>query len=403
LAARVRKEAIGVHSYWQETAPRLGFPPLEGDRRVDVAVVGGGLAGVSAALAAREAGASVALLEAGQIAAGASGRNGGFLLRGAAVDYAELAEKKGRHVARAMMALSLENRRLILELAAEEAVDVELRLCGSLTLAADAEELELLRRSAELLREDGHRSEEVDLAGLPEGLRTRYIGGYFTPDDGELHPAKWLRAMAARLARRGGEVYEGTPVAALEGTTAVTARGRVVAERVVLALNAYVGRLLPELEHLARPVRGQVLVTAPGPRRWYVPMYARWGYEYYRQLADGRFLVGGWRDVALAEEQGWDLVLNERVHRALDAFLAETVPGARVERRWAGIMGFSPDMLPSVGEVRPGVVVVGGFSGHGVALAPRLGRMAAELALGLGGAPAFLDPGRHTLATTPTA
>lgn len=267
---------------------------------------------------------------------------------------------------------------------------------GASCSARTTEEEEALRRSADLLRPLGLELQQADPRGLPRALSGRYQSGFFVPDDGELHPVKWLRGVAAWLMRRGVRIYEHTDVLRIDGHTAVTARGRARCESLVLAVNAHTGGLLPKAARLASPVRAQVLITDPQPRMLYTPVYARHGYEYYRQTRDGRLLVGGWRDLAPDDEVGEDLTLHPRIQAALDAFVRELFPAARVERRWAGIMGFSNDHLPVVRRVADEVAMVLGFSGHGVALAFRLGGLAVQAAQG-DPIPGFLSGERRTL------
>jgi glycine/D-amino acid oxidase-like deaminating enzyme len=159
---------------------------------------------------------------------------------------------------------------------------------------------------------------------------------------------------------------------------AVTSAGTVRAGTVVVCTNAYSSHLLRDLRVV--PVRGQMLATAPVAVRLFPrPVYAHRGFRYWRQLRDGRVLVGGWRDTATDVEVGEDARPTDAIQRHLDAFLHEHHIEAPVTHRWAGIMGFSHDHLPYVGRRRDGVYVHAGFTGHGNAFAVAGGEIVASL------------------------
>ncbi|MEM8599964.1 MAG: FAD-binding oxidoreductase, partial [Bacteroidota bacterium] len=182
-----------------------------------------------------------------------------------------------------------------------------------------------------------------------------------------------------------------TPVEALEaegGSTLVhTTRGTMRAERVVLALNAYAPLLVPDLAPFVRPVRAQMLATAPVAPLLTRPVYSHEGYYYVRQHTDGRLLVGGARHRHRDEEVGYEDATTPALQADLEAYLAEHVPTAspvQVERRWSGTMGFSPDGLPLVGALpgHPESRWLGGFTGHGMGFAVRLARLAVREMVG---------------------
>jgi glycine/D-amino acid oxidase-like deaminating enzyme len=153
----------------------------------------------------------------------------------------------------------------------------------------------------------------------------------------------------------------------------------VRAEAIVLCTNAYTAHLAPSR---VRPVRGQMLATAPTARVFARPAYANRGYRYWRQTGDGRVLVGGWRDTAIDAEVGEDERTTDEIQAHLDAFLREHGITAAVTHRWAGTMGFSDDALPYVGRIAPRLFVCGGFTGHGMAFGPASAELVATLVRG---------------------
>ncbi len=273
-------------SYWLEEAhDPLPRTRLDGDP--DVAVVGGGITGCSCALALAEAGLRVRLYEAREIAGGASGRNGGFALRGGAASYPVMVDSIGRERAAALWRWT---ERELQELA-QEAGDA-FRPTGSLRIAADDEERVEFEEEYEALQADGFAVEWRD--ELSEPLRDRYPAAIFHPEDGVLQPARVVRRVAARAAAAGVEIHEHTRIASVEETGA---------ETVVIATDGYPSGLMGELEGLIVPTRGQVIATEPIPERFFeVPHYGRHGYDYWHQTEEGRIVAGGFRDVSLQEE-----------------------------------------------------------------------------------------------------
>lgn len=368
-------------------AARLGAPSAL-PATADVVVVGGGITGTALLGELLDRGADAILLERGHIACGASGRNAGFLLAGVAENYARAAARYGREVAAEVWGFTTVNHELIAALAAPMAAGHARP--GSLTVATGREEAASLEEAATMLAEDGFPA-ELRAEGLPPGG----LLGLFNPRDGEIDPAAVVRGLALR---HGGRVHEETEVTAVEdGDRGVTVRlstGSIEAASAVLATNAWTTELLPGVP--IRPVRAQMLATAPAVRRLPVPTYAHWGHRYWRQREDGVVLVGGFRDRAVDEEVGVDALPTERIQRHLDAQLRELGILAPVTHRWAGIMGFSEDGLPLAGRP-PGarhLLVCGGYTGHGLGFAVHAARALAAHLLDSEALPRWLAAGR---------
>jgi glycine/D-amino acid oxidase-like deaminating enzyme len=312
----------------------------------------------------------VRLYEARVIAGGASGRNGGFALRGGAAPYPVTADAIGRERAASLWRWTEEELAQLAELAGDA-----FRPEGSLRLAADDEERDELEAEYEALRADGFA---VEWRGeLPPPLAGRYPAAIFHPTDGVLQPARLVRRLAARAAERGVEIVEHAHVSSPEETGA---------EAVVVATDGYPSGLLGELEGLIVPTRGQVIATEPVAERFFeIPHYGRHGFDYWHQTPDGRVVAGGFRDVSLQDEFTADEVTTPVVQEALESFV-EALFGRRlrVDYRWAGIFGMVFDFLPVVGRVpgRDGVWVAGGYSGHGNVLGFACGRLVARALLG---------------------
>ena len=375
-------------SFWQRTASRL--PQIE----CDVCVLGAGISGASAALwlRRREPRLRVAVAEARTVAAGASGRNAGMLLAGLSEHYDRMTEVFGRERAREIWAATLEHQRLLREFLKETGADVGLEECGSWRLAYEETEAEHLSRSAALLKEDGFAAEFYDRDPLGRGFH----GALGIPHDAGLHPLKLVNAL---LQASGADVYSGCEVSRVESEEDClivrTSGADFRAGKVFVALNAYAPLVHAHFRPLVAPHRGQILLTAPLASRVVERMvYAHHGYIYFRQLPDGRLLLGGWRHQFAEREAGYADETTEEVQGSLERFLLKYFPeteGTAVEARWAGTMGFSRDGLPLVGALPEDgrVVFAVGYTGHGFGLALEVTRRAVALMLEGEGAGVF--------------
>jgi glycine/D-amino acid oxidase-like deaminating enzyme len=276
--------------------------------------------------------------------------------------------------------MGAEQARLLWELS-ERALDAiealagaDLRRVGSLRLASDRAERVALEAEVAALCEDGFAAEWV--ASLHAPLDRLFHGALLHPRDGAVHPARWVRRLAAAAVDAGAEIVEGSRFeleSAPDGA-------------VVIAVDGLAAGVVPELDGLVVPVRGQMLATAPIAKRLFErPHYARYGLDYWQQLPDGRLVVGGRRDTSLAAEYTAVEQTTPLVQRQLEALVTEllgVVPP--VTHRWAGIWGETSDTLPIVGELptRQGVWVAGGYSGHGNVLGFACGDLVARAIAG---------------------
>ncbi len=361
--------------YWLD-APAPFYGPLPGDETVDVAIVGGGVTGLACGRALAAAGKRVRVIEARRAGTGASGRNGGFALRGTAAPYdvAPLPE-----VMRATEA-ALERVRA---LAGEH-----FRGVGSLRVANTKDELSAVRAEARALVADGFSVEWRGPDELPPAAQGWSLGGIFHAGDGALDQGAWIRRLAALVHEAGAEIAEDTRVTAVDDARVETEHGVVTADVVLVATDGYTDGLVPELDAAIESVRGQVVATEPvEPGVIPCPLYGRWGYDYVQQLPDGRIVAGGRRDLDLEGETGLEETTNDLIQGGLETLLAELLGSTPpITHRWAGIMGFTQDYLPLVGPLpgRENVWVSAGYSGHGNVLGFACGEAVAAALLGEG-------------------
>ena len=355
-----------MSSWWLSEAPIPALASVEVGRP-DVEIVGAGITGISAALTLAAAGKRVRVHDARRVAEGASGRNGGFALRGGAMPYDRAREWLGAERAAEYWRLTEQHLDRLAGLAGDA-----LRRSGSLRLAADEEERDELRVEFEALGEDGFEAEwRTDCVGR------RFPAAIFHPTDASVQPARLVRALAAQAVEAGVAIVEQHRVESLD---------ELEAEHVLVATDGYPSGLLGALEGLIIPTRGQMIATEPVSQLLFdCPHYGRHGFDYWQQTPDGRILAGGFRDVALESEFTADEVITQTIQDALDAFVTELV-GRPIEitHRWAGIFGLVLDFLPVVGRVPESerVWVAGGYSGHGNVLGFLCGDLVANAMLG---------------------
>ena len=344
----------------------------------DVVVVGAGLVGaVVAARLARE-GFDTAVLEAQSVAGGATGRSAGMVLTGLAGHYNWAISAYGRQEAQEVWALTVEGRERLIETA--ERLEVPVEHTGSLALAVEEAEVDALRESAELLREDGFDA----WFGPSDPLGRDFRAALRQPDDVTVDAAALARAL---LTAGDVTVHEGTEVYHLEperDDVRVWARGRtVLCGGVVLAINGYASLLDHYFTDKVAPTRSLVLATDPLDEVVLEqPCCADYGYEYCRQLADRRLLLGGWRRPC---SQTQEAEMGDVVRDGLLRFALRHFP--EIERRsvsrWSGVMGFTPDGLPLVGQLPglPQAYFAVGFGGRGLAWAFVVAQRLVELML----------------------
>lgn len=380
----------GTTPFWLD-APYEPRPALDGDVEVEACVIGGGVGGLSCARRLAQHGIDTVLLEAGTVAGGASGRNGGFLIAGMAPFHNDARERFGVERARAMYARTLGAQRQIYELAAELGAGESLRQVGLLRLAVSEDEAEHVRDHARALADDGFPGEVLERDELPPALRRTGHVGVLTDHDGALHPARWYRLLAGAAEAAGARICEGTlvrgPVPAPDDGPVVTDGGSVRARHVVVAADGALPALVPDYAGRVRARRLHMVATEPLPPALEHLVYARWGYEYLQQRPDGRILAGGFSDVdgdgSYTDSDSGSPEIWERVERYLRDDLGAD---GGVSHRWAGVVGYSDDSLPYVGEVpgRPGLYVSGGYSGVGNVPGFMCGRDIADTIAGSG-------------------
>jgi glycine/D-amino acid oxidase-like deaminating enzyme len=391
-----RMSSTTTTSHWQATAPAfaLDLNTHELPPTADAVVVGGGILGASAAYWLARSGIRVALLDQTSLAAGATGRNGGFLTVGAATTYTHAIQTWGHAAAKAIWQLTYDNRDLLRAVLAEESIDCDYREPGTIHLALREDELDALLVDVSALNADGFAHETLDRADvqvctgavLGEGI----IGGLFLPGGGLLHSGKLVAGIGHAAQRHGARLCRGRVlrVEALGQSTRVhTDAGAINTNGVVIAANAWLRELVPALRDVVIPVRGQVVNFAPVAPVFRAGMGASVTdtAEYWQQTPDGTIVLGGCRAIhPTRDEDTLEDAITDDVQSALETVLPALFPSLagklRVARRWSGPMAFTKDRLPVLDRMPtlPNAWFAGGFCGHGMPFGMVFGKMLAE-------------------------
>jgi gamma-glutamylputrescine oxidase len=379
-------------SYYAATAPRReNFPALNDAVTADVAIVGGGLAGLSAAIELAERGIQVVLLEAGQVSGGASGRNGGQALAGLACDQASIEAQLGLDEAKRIWAMSLEAIQLIRQRSAQFSIDCEWQ-SGYLSLATSERKARELRAGVEAMAQKyGFQQRWIAGKELPGWISSpRFAAGCFDAESGHLHPLKYCLGLSQAAKALGVRIYEHSPVTQLAHGPQMrlsTAQGSVRAGQVLLAGNVYLQEIAPDLapslSQRIMPVGTYIACTEPldaARLKALIPSRAavcdtNFALDYFRPTADQRLLYGGRVSYSTATPRDLKLSMEQRI---LATF--PQMQGVTIDYAWGGFVDISMNRAPDFGRLGPNanVYYLQGFSGHGLALTGLAGRIVAE-------------------------
>jgi gamma-glutamylputrescine oxidase len=382
-----------AQSYYAATAgtgKRAQRPVLQGESRVDVAVVGGGIAGVSAALHLAKRGYKVALLEARFVGYGASGRSGGQTIFGLAASQKSLEAQVGRDDARRLFDLSIEALDCTQSLIGEYGIDCDYHANHVHVATKPRHVKELGEWIHELHDVYGYRSAHLlNRDELHAHVRSdRYLGGLVDSRSGHLHPLKYTEGLARAAERHGARIYENTQMLRYESGSDVsvhTAHGTVRCAHLVLCGNAYLGRVAPTLARRILGVGTYIIATEPldaARARALLPSNAaiadiNWILDYFRLSADNRFLFGGRVSYSAMEPRHLAESMRKRMVRVFPS-LADV----KVDYAWGGFLDITMSRAPDFGRLEPNVFYMQGFSGHGMSLTGLSGKLVAEAVSG---------------------
>ena len=364
------------------------YPPLQGEISVDVCVVGGGFSGLNTAIELAQRGFSVALLEAHQIGWGASGRNGGQLIRGVGHDLEQFRKIIGDDGVRDLTLMGLEAVEIVRQRVDRHGIECDLTW-GYCDLANKPRDLQGLAEDAEELRSLGYRHQVRLLQASEMGTvigSDRYVGGMIDMGSGHLHPLNLALGEAAVAQQLGAALYEQSQVTRIDYGPEVkvhTAQGTVRAKTLVLACNAYLNGLNPQLSGKVLPAGSYIIATEPlsdAQATRLLPQNMavcdqRVTVDYFRLSADRRLLFGGACHYSGRDPKDIGAYMRPKM---LQVF--PQLADVKIDYQWGGMIGIGANRLPQIGRLadQPNVYYAQAYAGHGLNATHLAGKLLAE-------------------------
>lgn len=385
-------------NYWLTTT---GAPAADGDHPlpevVDVALIGAGFTGLSAARTLAKRGAKVAVLDSQTVGWGASSRNGGMVLTGLKLGVNKLISMYGRERTQRMYAASLATIDCVEQIVREEGIDCDFSRCGHLEVACKQKHFDDYARQAEVIDRDfNHKLRVVPRNELPAEIgSTIYYGGMVDEISAGCNPARYVVGLGRAVTKAGGQIYEHTHVNAIErdsrqgelGWKLATSRGPLWAHEVFVGTSGYTSAVTPNLQKKIIPIGSFIITTEvlPAPLAKELSPRNRMIYDsknylyYYRLTPDRRMLFGG--RAAFFPETDQTIRSSAQILRSGMISVYPQLRDARVEYVWGGTLDFSFDIMPHAGQM-DGMYYAVGYAGHGVAMATYQGQKVAEMMAG---------------------
>lgn len=379
----------GLSWYEASLAERPEYAALDGDRRADVVVIGGGFTGLSAAAHLAKAGVDVVLIEAHRFGDGASGRNGGQLGTGQRAWAEETEAELGFARAKALFDLAEEAKAHLLGFAEAHGIDIEF-MPGQMSVAHKPRYVKDYRNHAEVMagRFGYPHISFMDAKETAERVgSTRFFGGIRDTGTGHINPLKLVVGTAKVAAAAGAQLFENTRATGISAAngrvTVTTPAGTVTADKALVAVNAYGGDLEPVSAAHVMPIGSFIGATLPlGPDSPVLPGLesvddSRFVVRYFRRDREGRLLFGGREIYAPGDPQDISVHIRRQI-----AEIYPALKDVEITHAWGGYVGITLPRTPFVREVMPNVISAGGYSGHGVMLSNFVGKLYAETVAG---------------------
>jgi glycine/D-amino acid oxidase-like deaminating enzyme len=389
--------SLREHNYWLTTADFPKTEPRPLPSRVEVAVIGAGFTGLSAARTLAKRGAKVAVLESETIGWGASSRNGGMVLTGLKLGVNKLISRYGRELTQRMYAASLATIDCVEQIIRDEAIDCDFSRCGHLEVACKQKHFDDYARQAEVIaREFNHQLRVVQKNELSAEIGSSiYYGGMVDEVSAGANPARYVAGLARAAANAGAEIFEHTRVQRVgrgaqrgdQGWSITTSRGTLWAREVFVGTSGYTGKATPALRKKIIPIGSFIITTEilPAALAHELSPRNRMIYDsknylyYYRLTPDRRMLFGG--RAAFFPENDQTIRRSAEILRRGMIDVYPQLRDAEVAYVWGGTLDFAFDIMPHAGQI-DGMYYAVGYAGHGVAMATYQGQRMAELIAG---------------------
>ncbi len=380
-------------NYWLGTVQMPAPPRQPLPESADVAIVGAGFTGLSAALSLAKRGAKVVVLESETIGWGASSRNGGMVLTGLKLGVHQLISRYGRDLTRRMYAASLETIEVVERIVKAEDIACDFVRTGHLEVACKQAHFDDYARQADVIaREFNHELRVVPRDQLPDEIGSSiYYGGMVDETSAGLNPARYVAGLAAAAMRAGAQICERTPIRdirreSLNGVPGFRLNnfaGSLWAGNVLVGTSGYTGAATPALRKKIIPIGSFIITTEVLPEalaRELSPrnrqIYDSKNYLYYYRLTpDNRMLFGG--RAAFFPETDRTIRRSADILRRGMLDVYPQLRDARIEYVWGGTLDFCFDIMPHAGRM-DGIYFAVGYAGHGVAMATYQGQKIAE-------------------------
>lgn len=375
-----------VNSYYADSAnDKVLRPKLTEEQRFDVCVIGAGFTGISTALSLAERGHKVVVLEGTRIGFGASGRNGGQIVNSFNRDIDYITAQYGEVIGEKMAAMAFSGQALIRQRVAKYNIDCDLKT-GNIFAACNSKQFESLKAKKALWEAHGHEGLTLlSASSIQDHIGSeRYVGGLLDIHGGHIQPLNLVLGQARAFESLGGVIYEDSKVIRIEqGKPAkiITENGSIVADTVVVAGNAYVFGLIPEVEKKAMPCGTQVIATEPLSKDLQKRLLptdhcvedGNYLLDYYRLSGDRRLIYGGGTTYGAREQDKIESIIGRKMLKTYPM-----LKDVKIDFAWTGNFLLTMMRMPQVGKIGDNLYYAQGYSGHGVTNSHLMGEILAD-------------------------
>ncbi len=382
--------APGRSFYESRLGERPLYPQLDGSLTTDVVIIGGGFTGLQAAFNLARAGVGVVLIEQARFGDGASGRNGGQMGTGQRAWAEDLETQFGFETSRDLFRLAERAKTYLHDFVRDHAIDVDFQP-GQMSLVHKPAYVEAYRRHPEIMAQRyGYR--HISFMGREETAwrvgSSRYLAGIRDTGTGHIDPLKLVVGLARQASLQGAQLYENTPALSVRSDSGrvrvATGSGTITADHGLIACNGYIGTLERMTAAHVMPIRSFIGATEPLSDKTVIPRGeaiddSRFVVRYFRKSIDGCLLFGGREAYTADNPRDMSAHIRRQISEIYPALAT-----VRITHAWGGNVAITRPRQPFVREVMPGVISIGGFSGHGVMLSNYCGKLFADMIAGSG-------------------